>query len=166
MTPEQQDRFVKSQKSMPEVQSILGRYILRAATLTEDRKQATDLVLEARGLKIAVRVRDSRYVSFANEFTFRTSAPAGYPSEFDKILSGHADWFFYAFNQPNGQLVPWYILDLNVFRTTVKDAMLGMQTIGMKDVSNKDGSTFRAFQINSFPRSFVIGSYDIEKGRV
>jgi hypothetical protein len=165
MTPKQQFLFEKSKKSMPEVRSILGRYILRSATPEEDMKQATDLVLEAKNLKIAVRVRDSRYANFANEFTIRSTAGGGVPTEFQKIMVGHADWLFYGFEHPTGKINPWYILDLSVFRTTVRDAMSGLITIGMKDVSNNDGSAFKAFQINTFPPAFVIASSDIEKGR-
>jgi hypothetical protein len=165
MTPKQKFLFEKSQKFMPEVRSILGRYILRSSTLEEDRTQATDLVLEAKSLRIAVRMRDSKYANFANEFTIRATAGGGSLTEFQKIMAGHADWLFYGFETIIGKINPWYILDLSVFRTTVRDAMSGLITVGIKDINNNDGSAFKAFQINTFPPSFVIASSDIEKGR-
>lgn len=163
MTPEQQARFDKSNKSMGHVKSIVGRYLLRNATLTEDRKFATDLVLSVKNLTVGVRLRDPKYAAYSEDITFRTSAGGSSQTELEKILAGNMDWMFYGFAAEGASPVPWYILDMNVFRSAVRDSMSGLVTLQFLDRTNKDGSTFRAYKLTSFPRSLIIGSSDMEK---
>lgn len=163
MTPDQQFRFDKAAKSMDHVKSIVGRYLLRSATLVEDRKFATDLVLSVKNLTVGVRIRDSKYIAFADDITFRTSAGGLNQTELQKVLAGNMDWMFYGFAVDGAAPILWYILDMNVFRNAVKDSNSGLSTLIYSDRTNKDGSTFRAYRLTSFPRNLIIASSEKER---
>lgn len=160
MTPQQQERKDKADKAMVHVRAILGQYVIRNASLEEDRKRATDLVLNVKNLTIAVRIRDPKYARWMDEITIRTSAGGGNATELQKIMSGVPDWMFYGFSESGEFPNPWYILDMNVFRQTLTHSP---HAVTFTNVNNNDGSSFRAFRINSFPPSFVVGSSEMER---
>ena len=164
MTPEQQTRFDWANQSLNHVKSIVGKHLLRTATIEEDRKQATDLVLRIKNLAVSVRLRDSaKYLRYAEEFTVRISSAGGYPTELDKIIAGNADWMFYGFCTSGNAPVVWYIIDMHVFRQALKDNQAGLITLNYMDRTNTDGSKFRAYKLTSFPKSMIIASSEIEK---
>jgi hypothetical protein len=106
------DRFI------PEIKRHCADVILNEAPLEEDQKHNTDLiVLKGGETRIACRIRRHKYISYKDDFTVRFARPNGTPTEFDKVISGWGDYFFYGFSdEEEKSLAHWWIMDLRVFR--------------------------------------------------
>lgn len=150
------DRFI------PEIKRIVGPLLMTVTPDEIDCTQAADLmVFTARDLKVAARVRRPGYARmYGHEFTVRLQRKSGVETEFSKIVNGWGDWMFYAHSDDEERgLALWWVLDLNAFRAAlIRHSML---TRGPKvqwtDKDNRDGSTtFRSFDIRSFPESLVV----------
>jgi len=62
------------------------------------------------------------------------------------VLEGWADWMFYGHaTETQGDIHPWYLLDLDVFRSRY-NAWKGTEQRNWKDATG-----FRAFSVSSFP---------------
>lgn len=112
----------QTDKMMGRVRQILGYWLIEEATFEEDTREATDLrVLTLGDMRIAVRMRRYQYFrAYPNEFTIRCSTRNGSPSEYDKILSGWGDYFFYGFVDSQwSRFVAYKIGRLAVFRHAI-----------------------------------------------
>ncbi len=144
---------------LPEIQCIVGRYLLDTAPDYHDMHKATDLMmLNAMDKRIAVRVR--RYGNahiYPYQFTIRAKVASGAKTELAKIVEGHGDWMFYGHaNQVGDGFSLWWLLDLNAFRSALirRDSL----PIRCGDKAVGDGTSFKWFDIRSFPRGLVIAS--------
>lgn len=139
-----------SDSKIEAVKTIVGPHLLRTSTFFEDTKQAADLlVLRAGGITVACRSRRSRYAGqFPDQFTIRTFRPSGAKTEYQKILEGWGDWFFYGHDgDSNAGFDPWWLIDLNCFRCQVKT---GKVTPREEKLNPRDGTKFFAFWLRDF----------------
>ncbi len=89
----------------------------------DDVQKATDYLghIQQPGLRLAVRVRSFSHLgSYGHEFVLRANAPAGIPTEADKILTdpSSANVYLYAFTDIVGDRFAQYVLvDLVQLRT-------------------------------------------------
>lgn len=143
----------------PRVKQIGGPHILEEAPLDIDQHEATDfMVLRARDLRIACRIRKYQYFSrWPWEFTIRSLRETGSKTELAKILEGWGDLAFYAFAAPRGpDFVRWTLFDLDVFREAFRRGMCGSKN------SNHDGTYFHSFDFRKMPPNMVrAASWDL-----
>jgi hypothetical protein len=140
------DRFI------PEIKRIVGPRLLEPAKLEVDRNQATDLVtLRAREIQIACRVRRPAFGNaYTRQFTIRSHRNSGAKTEFDKIVEGWGDWMLYGFAAVNSEsaLSNWSLIDLHSFRAHL---IKNPDAIRKGERANSDGTSFRWFDLDSFP---------------
>jgi hypothetical protein len=139
---------------IPELRRIIGPHLLVPSSLEQDRHAAADLVvLRARDLTAACRIRRPGYADqYPNQFTLRYLREKGTKTEFGKIVDGWGDWMFYGHATGRGlDIAPWWLLDLHAFRSHL--IRQSRRAIVCEDMSNHDGTWFRAFRIGSFPAS-------------
>lgn len=143
-----------SDQFLPEIKSIIGSHILKAAPDPLDHFQATDLLmLDAKDMRIAARVRRHGYAArYPHQFTIRAKLPTGAETELSKIVNGHRDWMFYGHSGPDGQsITSWRLIDLKAFRAAlIRNRTTGSRLL-MGDKRNGDGTCFMWFDIRSFP---------------
>ena len=147
-----------------QIKKLVGPHLLESAPLDVDREQATDLmVLRARDMRIAARVRRSGYADkYCNQFTIRSRRDNGVETELSKIINGWGDWFFYGHADGLGVIWMWMIIDLNVFR----GSLIRNVKIEFGDKANGDGTFFRWFNVRSFPPSIMIASSQHFRGKL
>lgn len=110
--------FAWGRQFIPSVKGLLGPLLLGEANEERDQHEATDLiVLTARDMRIGVRIRRAKYLSYAGQFTVRCSRPSGTRTEWAKILlHGWGDWLFYGFDTGDLAVDPWCVVDLHRLR--------------------------------------------------
>lgn len=154
-----------SDKFLKEVQGIIGSVLIGEASIEEDQKHNTDLVvLKMDTVRIACRIRRHSYLErFGNEFTIRNDRPSGNTSEIDKIAEGWGDYLFYGFcDERECKLALWTIANLNVFRSYCHE-YLKAHSGNMPGIvkPNPDGSsTFRVFKWSDLPHDFIAEASD------
>lgn len=129
---------------------ILGEHLIGPPPIEEDIHHNTDLiVLVMRPTRIAVRIRRPGYLrSYDGQFTLRYSRPTGTPTEYEKILKGWGDYFFYGHAHDSQQsLRRWWLCDLNIFRQSLP--------LPLARQVNSDGTGFLAFAFSTLPQNFV-----------
>lgn len=147
------DQRAWADQFLPEIKQLIGPHLLEPAPIEEDCREATDLmVLRARDLRIACRVRKFKYLKdYANQFTLRYKARYGGKTEYDKVVEGWGDWMFYGFADRNEEFVlQWRLIDLSAFRAQLirhRRGVLG----GIKP--NNDGTELAWFNVDSFAPS-------------
>lgn len=142
-----------SDRMLPQVRHLIGPLLLEPAPLELDCKQATDLiVLKARDMRIAVRVRrPGYYCNFKYEFTLRAKHDNGAETELSKIVNGWGDWLFYGHADKDDFITLWWLVDLYAFRAAlIRNSMNGGSLL-YEAHSNRDGTHFVAFDLRSFP---------------
>lgn len=162
---------------LPFVKAICGYYFLAEGTYVEDAQQNTDLkVLDMGDIRIAVRLRESQYWReqtrnghpYRQDFTLRNSRPNGTPTEFDKILDGFGDYFFYGFACAKPpRLLGFGILNLQCFRGYCQQYHATEGIWPGRIRKNDDGTTFRVLQWASLPKESIVGTWphDIAHGQ-
>ena len=143
-----------SDRFLPAIKDTIGKHLLEASPDPIDWHQATDLMmLDARDLRIAARVRRPGYAArYPYDFTLRSSLPSGGETELSKIVNGHGDWMFYGHASPSGVgLDSWWLIDLRAFRAGLIRQARNGHPIRCGDKQNADGTTFKWFDIRSFP---------------
>jgi len=127
---------------MPEVKMILQRHagtIIRfeAASSEQDTQQATDLVVYVKTGAIGVRVRQFKSTGKKyRDWTIRCKSCSGYATEIDKLRAGWGDFYFYGWDNKNGHIDEYMLLDL----AKVRDA--GLLYVERKVIPNGDGTSF------------------------
>jgi hypothetical protein len=148
---------------LPTVQAIAGTQFMVEAPYEDDAKRNTDLiVLQSGGIRLAVRLRSQQYWHrYPGEFTIRYSRPMGTLTEFDKIIDGWGDYFFYGFRHRNPpRLIAWGILDLTAFRNFAKEHRDKHGKWPGCEKGNRDqSSSFLAFQWSEIPLGAIIASW-------
>ena len=141
-----------SDRFLPQIKHIVGAHLLEAAPDPLDMLQATDLLmLDARDMRIAARVRRPGYASrYPHQITIRSGVPSGAETELSKIVNGKGDWLFYGHSNANQTAVDrWYLIDLNAFRAGL--IRYGSKGLHWGTKCNPDGTRFTWFDIRSFP---------------
>lgn len=139
----------------PRIFEIVGGLVVRKANHFEDRFRATDIVSAPKSVAARVRRLEVSNLSYLGEFTLRAARPNGLPTEFEKIMQGHGDWFFYGFAF-GGQLVKWIVIDLAILRSQILEGR-----IPHVEKNNKDGSaTFRVYRIADLPPEAIIETFE------
>jgi hypothetical protein len=117
----------------------------------EDRKRNSDLmILGINATRIACRVRKPEYAEkYADEFTIRFRLPWGGGTEYQKIMDGWGQFFFYGFADAQEKtLQKWVYCDLNVLR----DYFIKNPVNTKEILRNKDNSShFLAIRWREIP---------------
>lgn len=155
---------------IPQIKQIVGPFLLEPASFELDAKQATDLmVFSARDMRVAARVRRPGYADrYPYEFTIRCKRDSGAETELSKIVNGWGDWLFYGHADTSNWISRWWLIDLDSFRAAlIRSAMNGFQ-LNAKDMSNGDGTYFKAFDVRQFPDvpPILVGSSHHINGQV
>ncbi len=149
---------------IPEIRRLVGPYLLVPAPFEIDTREAADLiVLRARDMTIAARVRRPGYASrFPWDITLRARRDSGVKTEFSKIIEGWGDWFFYGHNSRGADIDRWFLIDLHELRAgLIRGGNLRRRAQNVQ--SNGDGTHFVAFDVRELPRAIVASSHQIEK---
>ncbi len=142
-----------SDKFIPAIQQIVGPLLLTPAPFELDAKQATDLiVLNARDMRIAARVRTHKYFEkYGSEFTVRSQTKSGAETELSKMTNGFGDWMFYGHaNKTETGFILWSVINLHHWRAALIRDKGGIKT---SKQHNTDGTGFVSFDIRSFPKT-------------
>lgn len=140
-----------SDQYIPEIKRIVGPYLLQESPFDVDTKQASDLiVMRARDMMIACRVRRPGYERYAYEFTIRSRRDSGTETELSKITNGWGDWMFYAHaSKDQGvNFAVWHLIDLHSWRAAMIRAK---EKVKCGEKPNGDGTYFAWFDLRSFP---------------
>src|SRR5690348_9669628 len=107
----------------PRIRDIVGPHLLEPAPLERDLCEATDLiVMRARDMTIAARLRMPGYLQYGWQFTVRCFRPSKAKTELAKIIDGWADCLFYGHGDrretpatdPTAQIIRWQLIDLHM----------------------------------------------------
>lgn len=149
-----------SDKFIDRITPILGYVFFTKAPLQRDMQEATDLViLKMQDIRIGVRMRRREHVQYANDFTIRCSRPTGTQTELEKLVAGYGHYLFYGFEgESDGLLGKWHIIDLNDFRLKLHLGIASMAAgvLPGREITNHDGTTFRAFRYSDFPTQMIV----------
>jgi len=141
------------------VRAIVGPHVLEPSSFEVDTKRAADFVVK--NVTVACRLRRPGYERYHGQFTIRSVRANGVKTELAKIEEGWGDWLFYGHVDHDDLIQPWYLLDLHIFRATLRSARFFLPDcmIG-EERENRDGgaTAFRAYQIKRFPSELVIAS--------
>lgn len=155
-----------SDQFIPNIRAIIGMQFVAVASDEEDMKHATDLMTFTaqmpNNLRVAARVRKHEYFAkWPYQFTVRYSLPNKAKTEHAKIVEGFGDWMLYAHARENvARFQAWSILNLDVFRDEIRYGLVAPEIR-----RNPDGTTFAAYDIQSFSPALVVASYGF-KGSV
>lgn len=145
-----QNNWQFSEKHMPAVRRILAKHAMRflkieTATMDEDMKQAFDLKITTERGNVAVRIRrgDCNY----RDLTIR-AYNKGLRTELHKLRDGFGDWYLYAWENANGVITEYALIDVNKARPLFSDN----RQIKM----NTDGVT--GFTIYTFDELIKVGA--------
>jgi hypothetical protein len=143
-----------SDRFLPHVKEIIGPHLLEVTPDHIDQQQAADLmVLTARDLRIAVRVRRPGYAEkYPYQFTIRAKLDSGAKTELSKIVDGWGDWMLYGHSDLcQRRLSAWFLIDLHAFRAGLIRQATNKFKIESGDKPNGDGTHFKWFDVRSFP---------------
>lgn len=170
MSSYEQD-FGWQRQFIPQIKRILANYLIDEAPFEEDTRRNTDLlVLEAKTLRIACRVRQHKFVldaRYRDEFTIRESRPSRVETELHKMLRGWGDRIFYAFaDKTESVLCAWMLGDLDEFRLWHNRKLYELpagQLPGTRFRNGDGSSTGRAYRIADLPAEFVVARQQLEE---
>lgn len=141
------NRYDFGEQFQPQIRKIISANAYRimkinTASHYEDTRRATDLNITGGGA-VGVRMRDAntRY----RDFTIRSSAPAGLPSELDKLKDGYNDYYFYGWGKDGGELEDWILIDTHMLKES------GLLEKAIEKV-NTDGSKFVFLSIDDLEK--------------
>lgn len=138
----------------------LASKIIVPSTDKEDMEHNSDLMtLKMDSIRIACRVREYRYYvnkKYRHQFTMRCELPSGRDTEFQKMMGGWGDYYFYGFVDKEEQFIcKWIIGDLGVFRDGIKDGSIFTPTDKIPNWLS-DMTRFYAFSEMDMPDNFFI----------
>lgn len=160
-----------SDKFSQEVKGIIGeRFIIEDDK--EDMEHNTDfLLVNTKHLRFSCRIRKFEYFKrFPNDFTIHLETTTDAKTEFEKVVEGWGDVFFYGFsNELENGLHAWAMIDLKVFRKHLFYKSLDSQNTKRpfldleRDKKTSPGSGyFLSFEYKDFPKSLVIDSSGLD----
>ncbi len=124
---------------LPQVVEILKRNAVHIVTISvapeeQDKRQATDMVIEVTGGRVAVRVRRAQYKF--RDLTIRSHSFGGRKTELEKLREGYGDWYLYCWASDDGNIGEWILVDINKMRSS------GILAAQRKQIPNGDGTFF------------------------
>ena len=144
-----------------QLKRILGPILIRDATPEEDKKSATDMVLETEALRISCRVRvytKQAFDRFGGQFTLRTKTTYGL-NELDKVCRGDVDLLLYCWgNGETRRVREWFLIDLRVFSRWVDDRIAAGRPHKADGGDNEDGTSWTAWWIDHLPPEALLAS--------
>lgn len=153
-------QFAWQERFMPQVEKHIRKHIkdlvtFRIGNVTEDSKQATDLVVTLEGRSISVRLR--RANNPYRDMTIRSHIPTGNKTELQKLQDGWGDIYFYGWVADN-QIVNYMLVDLNKLRQA------GVFHKKRRNIRNPEGTAYVVI-LRSEIRSAhaMIGEYSYEQ---
>ena len=139
---------------IPRIKQILGELFISTGSPVQDKSQNTDLIcFNLAGKRFACQVRRNEFWRlYPYQITIRAARPFGNKTEFQKILDGWGDYFFYGFAcNDNKHFLQWCLGDLAVFRR----AHLNM--LGMLKFNKDNSSDFLVYHWRDLPAAFFVG---------
>lgn len=140
-----------SDQYIDEIKRIVGPHLLNVTSFEVDTRQAADLVvMHARGVTIACRVRRPGYLmKYRDEFTIRSRLDSGATTELSKIYDGWADLMFYGHAAPGDDIgfSHWMLISLDAFRAQL---IRYPDNTYYVEKDNRDGTHFAVFNVNQF----------------
>jgi hypothetical protein len=110
-----------SDRHIPTLKSIVGHHVVNVASEYIDHKEAGDLViLRHADLTVGARVRREEHKRWITEFTLRFKRTNGIKTELEKVMEGFMGLFIYGFDDILYNVMPWIILNMDVFRATIE----------------------------------------------
>lgn len=152
-----------SDQFIPEIKRILGETFIIESSAFKDKNEATDLiVMELEKKCFACRVRRHwvyEVPRWKNQFTMRDKLPKYKKSEFEKILEGFGDVYFYGFSNRRDDgtgFVKYIIFDLNIFRKYIKFLKNRKHECWGKELNKDNSPDFWWFNEDCFPDEMFI----------
>lgn len=137
-----------SQKFEDEVKQIFADLLIQRAPDHVDWNEATDLtIMQIHPFDIGVRIRRHKYLEdYGDEITMRYKRSNGKKTEWDKLVDGKGDYYFYGFcDEDEEKICAYNILDLTHFR-----AQLVRNTVDYHVIERRKGQAdFAAVDVNS-----------------
>jgi hypothetical protein len=131
-----------------QIKRILNRNIhhvssLKESTYEQDTKEAFDAIYSFNDAKIPIRIREPKYISY-RDFTIRCRSLNGGRTEYDKLVDGFGDYYFYAWeNESRKSFHSYIIVDIHKFRSS------GIICHPDDHRKNGDGTQFYAYCIKT-----------------
>ena len=164
------EKKIWSDKFSQEVKRIIGeKFIIEDDK--EDMEHNTDfLLVNTKHLRFSCRIRKFKYFKrFPNNFTIHLETNTNAKTEFEKVVEGWGDVFFYGFsNELENGIHAWAMIDLKVFRKHLFYKSLESQNNKRpfldlerdKKTSPRSGY-FLSFNYKDFPKSLVIDNSNL-----
>jgi hypothetical protein len=154
-----------SERMMPLVETVLhgidkrrlfgsllnDSYKIKYADEEQDRKHATDLVLQPRNLNISVRVRRSTAATFWPQMTLSEGKERHLVTQEDYVDA----YFVGIASFDETRLSHWFILNLHRFRECLRDTP---SIFSIKNFRNKRGERFLGYTIPNQGSGLIIQS--------
>ncbi len=141
----------RADKVLPDVKWVLKQacgWNIEVASEYLDIKEATDVVAGWRHIAVRSRSYKKYFDDYGREFTIRSRRDTGSETELAKINKGFGDYLLYGFLEDREHR--WFtIIDLGCFRRAT--SKFG-HDIFSDEMSNNDGTFFRAYRIIDFER--------------
>lgn len=146
MSDNYKSRRAFSDALLPQIKCLLGMNMIQDASLLEDTRQATDLIMPA--MRLAVRVRKAKWMErFGNEFTVRNYAPGGLKTEYEKLQElgdlGPSH-MLYCFANDDGKILKAWLIDVELWKIALKSGAVKASTF-----RNVDGTINLTFPCHS-----------------
>jgi hypothetical protein len=91
-------------------------------------------------VNLSVRIRRNKYLKF-RDFTIRTKSKNGYKCEYDKLIQGCGQVYFYGWMDiTETKIIDWIIVDIDKIRNKIEE--------NGKYYDNIDNTGFKAYQID------------------
>jgi len=147
------DRF------MPEIQQILAPFTMIIAPEHNDFYEATDIISLQKDVAVRMR-RHGYYERYPNQFTVRYKVVYSKQlTEMEKLVNGYADYMFYGHaDVTETKVAHYYLIDMNRFRAALINLPEPARRSLYEDKENREGTVFRVFKLDCFPKDVVVSS--------
>lgn len=123
------------------------------ATKGEDLTQGFDCIINLESIKIALRIR--HYTCKYRDFTIRWKNPNSiYQCEYEKIMEGKGDLYFYAWTNENDNINEYMIINLDLLRKS------GIMNNEKPIKKNEDNTCFKVISIQELLKEKCIKIYE------
>lgn len=157
------DNVELAERYAPALREIAARHITPDPLESEGYVAGDFTAFRSPDTRVLLRVRraEAYLERYRSQFTLRTKAHVGRPSELGLILGGAGDYLVYGFAEADTrELRNWSVLDLDVFRGWHKRQTVEFGVVPGERHENRDGTAFRAYEIGELPPDFVLAAQD------
>lgn len=151
-----------SDKFIRQLKQIAGLYTIGVGNQIQDQEEGTDLiVLEGQPRRIACRVRRPKfYPKYKFDITIRALLESSSVTEFQKLMTEEEDnWkhiYIYCFTNSAEKIVGYHVIAIPPFREWAYD-LIAKGNLPV-NISNGDGTWFKAFDVRTMPSDCIIYS--------